>query len=251
VRLLDEISHGPERDFRLPSGRWPPAAAAAGILAVAAALAVTGVGDHQGAHTRSVGAPGTFLLTCDSATWEQLNPNWRSLSLRVGPLWFADSNQSGYVRDGGSPDTVGTVTGGTVTGIDTVMPLEVAAGSTVVMKAPSGTRSYFHFLIGFGAETTYSQPSPIYPQPSPLPSGETGYTFVACPQQHADANGRVTDFLFVFSIDAGRAAPVEVWTSASSRPMWVTLTASSGIPLSDPRPTPPPKDGPVVGSGEG
>jgi hypothetical protein len=212
---LDEISHGPERDFRLPSGRWLLAAAAAGILAVAAALTVTGIGRHQGARpSRLTGAPGTFLLTCDSADWNQLNPGWRSSSLRLGPLWFADSSQSGYVRDDGSPDTAGAVTGNAEPSTDTAMPLEVAAGSTVVMKAASGTQPYFRFLSGFGAGTAY-----------PLPSGDTGYTFVACPRQHVGPNGRVTDFLLGFSIGAGRTVPVEVWTSASPRPVWVTFTA--------------------------
>jgi hypothetical protein len=216
---LDEISHGPEQGFRLPSGRWLLAAAIAGVLAVTAALAVTGIGGHQRA--RPTGAPGTFLLTCDSANWEQLNPDWRSLSLRVGSLWFADNSQSGYVRDDSSPDMVGAVAGSAETTPDATIPLEVAAGSTVVMKAASGTQSYFRFLTGFGVGTAYSLPSP-------LPSGDTGYTFVACPRQHAGPNGRVTDFLLGFSIDPGRTARVEIWTSASPRPVWVTFAAPAG-----------------------
>lgn len=226
---MDEISHGPERDFRLPSGRWLLPAAAAGVLAVAAALAVAVIGGHQGARPpRPAGAPGTFLLTCDSANWNQLNPDWRSWSLRVGPLWFVNSGQSGYVRSGGSPatagrDTAGTVTGSAGSGTDAVMLLEIAAGSTVVMKAAPGTQSYFRFLSSFGAGTAY-------PLPSGLPSGDTGYTFVACPRKHVGPNGRLTDFLLGFSIDAGRTAPVEIWTSASSRPVWVTFAAPAGTP---------------------
>jgi hypothetical protein len=38
---LDEISLGPDRDPRFPSGRWLAAAAAAGLIAAAAALLVT------------------------------------------------------------------------------------------------------------------------------------------------------------------------------------------------------------------
>jgi hypothetical protein len=238
VGLLDEISHGPERDFRLPSRRWLLAMAAAGILAVAAALAVTG--GHRGAPPpQPTSAPGTFLLTCASANWNQLNPDWRSSSLRVGPLWFVDSSQSGYVRDGDSPDTAGAVTGSAEPAIGVAMLLEVAAGSTVVMKPASGTQSYFRFFTGFGAGTAY-------PLPAPLPPGDTGYTFAACPRQHVGPNGRVTDFLLGFSIDAGRTAPVEVWTSASSRPVWVTFAAPAGTPFSGPRPAPPPTDLPPV-----
>jgi hypothetical protein len=216
VRRLDEISYGPKWNFRLPSHRWLIAA----TFAAAAALAITGIGGHRGAG-RPAAAPGTFLLTCAMANWSQLNPDWRSSSLRVGSLWFVDNSQSGYVRDGGSPNTVGTVAGSVETSTDAMIPLEVAAGSTVVMKAAPGTQSYFRFLTGSGAGAAY-------PLPSPLPSGDTGYTFVACPRQHAGPNGRVTDFLLGFSIDPGRTAPVEIWTSASPRPVRVTFAAPAG-----------------------
>jgi hypothetical protein len=231
VRQLDEISHGPKRHFRLPPGRWLLAAVTAGIVAAAAALVASGVVGHRGASPRRTGAPGTFLLGCDSADWNQLNPDWRSSSLRVGPLWFVDSSQSGYVRSGGSPGTAAPSPGAAAPSpgarsalagdggpsTDAVMLLEVAAGSTVVMKAASGTRSYFRFLSGFGPGTAY-----------PLPPGDTGFTFVACPRQHAGPNGRVTDFMLGFSIGTGRTAPVEIWTSASSRPAWVTFAAPAG-----------------------
>jgi hypothetical protein len=46
---LDEISQGPKRDPRFPSGRWLAAAAAAGLIAATAALLVTG---------RTPGTPG-------------------------------------------------------------------------------------------------------------------------------------------------------------------------------------------------
>src|SRR5690348_14000281 len=41
--------------------------------------------------------PGTVLLSCDSANWGQLGPDWRAGSLRAGPLWFVDGRQLGYV----------------------------------------------------------------------------------------------------------------------------------------------------------
>jgi hypothetical protein len=220
VRRLDEISYGPKRNFRLPSHRRLTAAATAATLAAAAALAIAGIGGYWDGGPPA-GTPGTFLLSCAMANWSQLNPGWRSSSLRVGSLWFVDSNLSGYVRDGSSPNTAGEVAGSAETSTDATIPLEVAAGSTVVMKAASGTRSYFHFLTGFGAGTGY-------PLPSPLPSGDTGFTFVACPRQHAGPNGLVTDFLLGFSIDPGRTARVEIWTSASPRPVWITFAAPAG-----------------------
>jgi hypothetical protein len=55
---LDEISHGPKRDFRLPFGRWLVAAAAAGLVAAAAVLVVTSADDRQTA--LRAGAPGAL-----------------------------------------------------------------------------------------------------------------------------------------------------------------------------------------------
>ena len=216
MRRLDEISYGPKRNFRLLSHRWLTAAVTAATLAAAAALAITGISEARGA-----GAPGTFLVTCAMANWSQLNPGWRSSSLRVGSLWFVDSNLSGYVRDGSSPNTAGAVAGSAETSTDATIPLEVAAGSTVVMKAAPGTQSYFRFLTGFGAGTGYQLPSP-------LPSGDTGFTFVACPRQHVGPNGLMTDFLLGFSIDPSRTARVEIRTSASPRPVWITLAGPAG-----------------------
>jgi hypothetical protein len=46
---LDEISQGPKRDFRLPFGRWLVAAAAAGLIAAAAVLVVTGTAGRHAA----------------------------------------------------------------------------------------------------------------------------------------------------------------------------------------------------------
>ena len=84
---MDEINIGPKRDFRLPSPRWFVVAATAGLIAAAATLiATTGGGRHV--PQIPTAAPGTVLLTCESANWGRLPPNWRALSLRAGPLWF-------------------------------------------------------------------------------------------------------------------------------------------------------------------
>ena len=82
------------------------------------------------------------------------------------------------------------------------------------MKAVPQSRSYFRFFDGFHPGGG-----------NPLPAGDTGFTFVPCPRTSPGPNGRVTDFYLGFAIDAGRAAPVEVWTSASRQPLWLTFTA--------------------------
>src|SRR5258707_15312662 len=110
VRRLDEINIGPKKDFRLPSPRWIIVAAATGLVALTATLIAASGGSRHVPRPRGpstvaaaptpspTAAPGTFLLTCDSATWGQLESNWRAQSVRAGPLWFVGARQSGYVH---------------------------------------------------------------------------------------------------------------------------------------------------------
>ena len=158
------------------------------------------------------GAPGTVLLTCDSANGGGLPSNWRRVSLRAGPLWFAYGRQFGYVHYGSSPNVGLTVTrrGKVRLGM---MIVEVTDGSTVVMNVAPAARSYFHFLAGFGPGVGYK-----------LGNGATGYTFISCPPGTAGPNGQVTDFYLGFAIEAGSRAPVEIWRSPSARPILVTFT---------------------------
>jgi hypothetical protein len=221
---LDEISQGPKRDFRLPSGRWRVLVTAAGLVAVLATVVLT-VGGSRHAAVRPEGtarlaarapsptaASGTLLLTCDAANGGPLGPHWRTISLQAGPLWFVYGRQKGYVHYGGGP-AGGRHTlrsGERRTG---VMIIEVAPGSRVVMKAAATAWSYFRFVDGFGSVAGNKRAA-----------GAPGFTFVACPRGSGGAGGRVTDFYLGFSIEAGRAAPVEVWPSAVSRPIRVIFT---------------------------
>ena len=112
---MDEINIGPKRDLRWPSRRCLAAAAAVGLIAAAVTLIVTRGGGRPAprppgapavaaAPSPSPAAPGTLLLTCDSANWGQLPSDWRAHSLRAGPLWFVSSDRPpGYVRLGGPP----------------------------------------------------------------------------------------------------------------------------------------------------
>jgi hypothetical protein len=252
---MDEISHEPRGNFRLPPvppGRWriALAACAIGVTCVVTVLAVVLPNHAGGPRAARVtvptpgsapapassggpgvavgppppgsspgpagapGAPGTVLLSCGSATWGQLDPDWREWSVHVGPLWFADSQQSGYVRYGRPASTGRVRPAGSVASTIAVMIVEVAAGSRVVLKPAAGAGAYFHFVTGFGPGTAY-----------PLPPGATGFTFAPCPASVSGPNGELTDYLIGFSIELGRMAPVEVWTSPSARPVWLTFTA--------------------------
>lgn len=221
---MDEISQGPVRDSRLPSGRWLAVVAAAGLIAVITTLVLSGGGGRHAVSPPGApaalaapgpsptAAPGTVLLTCDSANPGQLGPNWRAGSLRAGPLWFVGDRQLGFAHDGGWPGADRAVHRPGKSHF-VVMIVEVTSGSTVVMKPAAAARSYFRFVDGFGSGTGYQ-----------LPAGDTGFTFAACPRGTPGPNGQVTDFYLGYSIETGRAAPVEILPSAMSRPIRVIFT---------------------------
>ena len=112
---MDEISQGPERDSRLPAGRWLAVVAAAGLIAVITMLVLSGGGRRHAVSPPGgptaltapgpspTAVPGTVLLACDSANHGQLGPDWRAGSLRAGPFWFVGGRQLGFVHDGGWP----------------------------------------------------------------------------------------------------------------------------------------------------
>jgi hypothetical protein len=220
---LDEISQGPRRDFRLPSGRWLAVLAATGLVAAVIALSLTGGGHRAaspGGRSTALAAPspspsavpGTVLLTCDSATPGQLGPNWRATSLRAGPVWFVDGRQLGYVHDDGwQASTPAVPVHGGFQFV--VMIVEVTTGSTAVIQPAAAARSYFYFVDGFSSGGF-----------DLLPAGDTGFTIAACPRGTPGANGAVTDFYLGFSIKPGRAAPVDVRSPAIPHPIRVIFT---------------------------
>lgn len=221
---MDEISQGPRSDSRLSSRRWLAGVAAVALIAVITTLVLSGGGGRHavsppGGPTASAApepsptaAPGTVLLTCDSANRGQLGSNWRARSLRAGPLWFVGGRQLGYVHYGGWLDADRAVhRHGKFRFV--VMIVEVTTGSTVVMKPAAAARSYFRFVDGFGPGAGYQ-----------LPAADSGFTFAACPRGTPGPNGEVTDFYLGYSIKTGRAARVEVQPSAMPHPIRLIFT---------------------------
>lgn len=208
----------------MPSVRWLVLVTMVGLVAAVTTLVLTaGGGRHatvppKGSTPRAApvpspaAAPGTVLLTCDPAGQSQLASNWRAGSLRAGPLWFVGGSQQGYVHDGGWQGAGRAVQRPGKLRLG-VMIVQVMPGSAVVMKPAAGTPSYFRFVDGFGSGVGYK-----------LPAGDTGFTFAACPRGLGGPYGQGTDFYLGFSMEAGRAAPVEVWPSARSRPIRVIFT---------------------------
>lgn len=221
---MDEINIGPKRDFRLPSRRWLVNAAAVALIAATATLVMTVGGARRpprshgppsaaAARTRSpTAAPGTMLLTCDTGNWGGLGARWRAGSLKAGPLWLVNGRQYAYLPRRSFP---GTGPGSRPRRhILAVMIVEVPDGTTVVMKAADTARPYFHFVVGFNGSAG-----------NPLPKGETGFTFSACPKGNRGPNGSFTDFYLGFIIGAGRAAPVDIQKAASSHPIRLIFTS--------------------------
>ena len=196
-----------------------------GLIAAVIALVLTGGGNRTvpPTHRPSVLAvpvpapspsavPGTILLTCDAANPGQLDPNWRATSLRAGPVWFVDGRQLGYVHEDGWQAAAPAVPAHARFQF-VVMIVEVTTGSTAIIKPEAAAGRYFHFVDGY-SDAGYDQ----------LPADDTGFTLAACPPGTPGLNGAVTDFYLGFSIQPGRAAPVDVRSPAMPQPIRVILT---------------------------
>lgn len=226
------ISQGPERDPRLPTGRWLAVPATIGLIAGVITLALTGGGKHAGSRSahpttpaataptaapatlaaplpHPAAAPGTVLLGCDSATSGQLARDWRTASLRAGPVWFVDGREIGYVHEN-AWHSAAPVGHGTLQFV--VMIVEVTTGTTAVIKPEAAATRYFHFLAGFS------------PAGDPLPAGDTGFTLAACPPGTPGPNGAVTDFYLGFATEPGWAAAVDVSSPGMPNPIRLIFT---------------------------
>jgi hypothetical protein len=263
----DEISQGPEREFRLPpkGRRFLIAAGLAGLVAACAVFAVTRGGAHHASangaatvpaltvtvtphpmlsirnvlpdNSSAVGsgglfvfmpdtpvpvtpiapapvvaAPGTVLVTCDTAFVGAPDPGWRAGSLRVGSLWLVGARQSGYARLGRARQPGRAAATNSAPPRPSLMLVYVDAGSAVVMKPAAGSRSYFQFSDDPGGGSHQLL-------------GDKGFTLVPC-SATAPGGGRLTEIYYLgYSIASGHTASVEVLTSPSARPVWLTFTA--------------------------
>jgi hypothetical protein len=212
----------------LPAGRWLAVPAAIGLIAGVIALALTGGGKHAGSRSappttpaatapatlaaplpQPAAAPGTVLLGCDSETPGQLAPDWRTASLRAGPVWFVDGRRIGYVHEN-AWHSAAAAGHGTLQFV--VMIVEVTTGTTAVIKPEAAATRYFHFVVGFS------------PAGIRLPAGDTGFTLAACPAGTRGVNGAVTDFYLGFATEPGWAAPVDVSSPGMPRPIRLIFT---------------------------
>jgi hypothetical protein len=170
-------------------------------------------------------APETTLLTCDSVVWGQPAPNWQAGSLRVGTMWLLDGRHLGYARLGRIRQAAGGPAEGSAGGpagdapqiLEVEMLVHVGAGSAVVMRSAAGSSAYFQFLNSPGSTGDFQGLD-----------GGRGYTFVPCSAPDLRYRGLIALYDVGFSIVPGHTASVEVWTSPSARPVWLTFAAPAG-----------------------
>lgn len=167
----------------------------------------------RGSRPRTV--PGTLLLTCDAVLWGQLQPDWRAGSLRVGPLWFVAGRQLGYAHLGRAAPA-GRTRPIHATAIRVEMLVHVDGGATAAIRVAAGAPRGFRF-------TEAGLDSADMP-----PAADRGFTLASC-SRDAGHSPIWTDFFDLgFTAVPGRAVSVEIWTSPSARPVWVTFTVPSG-----------------------
>lgn len=158
-------------------------------------------------------APGTMLVSCPASQYMQRSSDWRQQSLQVGPVVFLDSKLTGYVHLGRPADAGADLPGQSPLTAATPINVEVGPSETVVLKPAAGTSGYFRFADGFN-----------FNGPVPLPPGDTGFTLVGCPPGASGQDDGMTTYSLAYSITPDRNVPVEIWTSPSAKPVWLTIT---------------------------
>jgi hypothetical protein len=128
-----------------------------------------------------------------------------------------DSKQTGYVISGRHKSPAYVAADGDSLSTNAVMILQVASRSAVVLKPAPGTQTYIQFASGFTDGGIRW-----------LPAGDTGFTFAPCPADAPGPGRTVATFYLAFSIQVDRTVPVEVLTSPSARPVWLTFMAPAG-----------------------
>jgi hypothetical protein len=263
---MDEISQG--GDDRLPPKRprWLIAVALAGVVAAAAAFAVTRGGEHEPA-----AAPPPASATPSRTLTPSPDAVPGGLTLPVVPN--PDSSAVGSVRvivSAGSQEIVmpnagmtgqlavlacqsaiwGRMSAGWRAGSLRVGPLwliggthdgyvHLGRGKAAGGKAPARTgpdrtvEMFVHVDAGSDVLMQVTTGAGRYFRflngAGVLNAGDRNVIFTSCPASHAGARD-LTDYYEVgFSITPGHTASVEVWTlKLPSRPVWITFTAPTG-----------------------
>jgi hypothetical protein len=158
---------------------------------------------------RPTAAPGTVLRDCQSSNGGTVSANWQESSVHAGPVWFI------FMR----PKHAGQrLTSGPVTA--SAMVIAITNGHMAVVTAAPATKGRYRFLSTFNNDG----------RPYTMAEGEAGLTLVGCPAGPAGTGipnsyaPGLTMFWEGYITDIRGCIPLEVRTSAVSRPIRVTIT---------------------------
>jgi hypothetical protein len=217
LTLDDRPVSGPTAGGGMPTF-WPlhgPSSTGTAFTGTASTGTASTGTSSTGTSSTGTSLAGTSLLGCDAESDGGLPANWRSASLRIGPMWLAYARPQGYVHHLRPGSRMRAIRGNGKLRIG-VMITEVAYGATVLLKVDRAAWSYFRFQPRFSASGTAGYT---------LRNGATGLRFVACPRgTPPGVNGKVTDFYLGFLIKAGSHAPVSVWLSPAAKPYRLIFT---------------------------
>jgi hypothetical protein len=208
-----------------PRRAWPPALAAALVLALAACTAEEPAGRAAGptappaaattaATTRPPpGPPGAFVRTCESSVYGDLGDGWRAQSVVVGPLAFVALRYAAT-----QPAADFRRRGGGYQGLKALAV--VAAGATVTLTVPPAERRHLALLYDPAAwkEDNHYR----------LGDGDTAVTFQSCPPEQTPPGADGTQFNGGFLVAGARCATLEVSTPAWRAPWRVTVSFGAG-----------------------
>jgi hypothetical protein len=208
-----------------PRRAWPPALAAALVLALAACTAEEPAGRAAGpaaapaapttvATTRPPAGPaGAFVRTCESSVYGDLGDGWRTRSVVVGPLAFV------ALRDAATqPASDFRRRDGRYQGLKALAVVE--AGAIVTVTVPAAERRHLALLYDPAAwreDNRYR-----------IADGDTAVTFRSCPPAQTPPGAGGTQFNGGFLVDGPRCATLEVSTPAWKAPWRVTVSFGAG-----------------------
>jgi hypothetical protein len=209
------------------------ACSAAAVVAVAIAVPSVLYSAQRGAvhvnppvagQTKPAGAaPGSALLKCGAysdrgISGGELSAQWKSASVRAGPVWFVYAGNGLWRSSQRLPDSKFRNVPGAL--------LAVRNGTTVEITTPSADRSRFKFITRKTRSGTYT-----------LRDGVPGLTLVGCPSYpvppgmpEAYAAGLTLFYLPLgYVADLGSCLPLEVATPPSWHVRWTAHLSPHGV----------------------
>jgi len=188
------------------SGR--PGPAAASPAAASPAAASPAAASPAGTPTA---APGTVLRDCQTSSGGTVSSNWQESSVHAGPVWFI------FVRPKNASERLAS---GKLTA--SAMVIAIANGKTAVVTAGQATAGRYRFLATFNNDG----------HPYTMTEGAPGLTLAGCPAGPAGTNipasfaPGLTMFWEGYVTDLRGCIPLEVRTSAASKPIPVTISGA-------------------------